>query len=318
MSLAPHHPVEHFGRFDLVRKIGQGGMAEIFAARDRDGQLPGEFVIKRLHKELERKRECVDLFTTEADVTMLLDHPAIVKVFEAGEVDGRYFMAMEYIHGWTLQDVFEAMVEQHKTLPGDVAVHIIERVLDVLQYIHTAKLPSGRDLGLIHRDVTPSNIYLTYDGRVKLGDFGVAKLLATEGWTQAGSIKGKLGYLAPEQCAGKPPDQGIDRYSAAIILYELLVGQRCYTGENELDIMLKIRDAKYVKPRALKTEVTRPLQRIVRKALRKWPSWRFKDAGHFRDTLVDYRDRYGQRVLDIEVVEAVTKLGFVVPPAFLG
>jgi serine/threonine-protein kinase len=290
-------PVERFGRFDLWKKIGQGGMAEVFLSTDRDGGIAGEFVVKRMHRELESKREAVELFTTEADVTLLLKHPGIVEVLESGEIDGRYYMAMELIRGWTLEELGDILFAKDQALEPDPAVHIIMRVLETLRYIHAATSKTGRPLGLVHRDVTPSNVYVTYEGDVKIGDFGVAKLAAVEGWTMAGSLKGKLGYLAPEQVAGKPPDQSIDRYAAAIMLYELLTGKACFEGENELDVMLHIRDAKYAKPRKLRPSVPRALQRIVCKALRKWPSWRFKTADAFLAALADYRDRYGERVI---------------------
>lgn len=296
-------PVERFGRFDLWKKIGQGGMAEVFLATDRDHALDntrgiaGEFVVKRMHRELESKRDAVELFTTEADVTLLLKHPGIVEVLESGEIDGRYYMAMEWIRGWTLDELGDILFAKDQALEPDPAVHIIMSVLETLRYVHGATSKTGRALGLVHRDVTPSNVYVTYEGDVKLGDFGVAKLAAVEGWTMAGSIKGKIGYLAPEQVAGKPPDQSIDRYAASIMLYELVTGKPCFEGANELDVMLRIRDAKYVKPRKRRPSVPRALQRIVCKALRKRPSWRFKTAEAFIRALSDYRDRYGDRVV---------------------
>lgn len=310
MSALVSPTIERFGRFNLVRKIGQGGMAEVFAAVDTSGDLQGrDIVVKRLHKELESKREVVDLFTTEADVTLLLDHPGIVKVFESGEIDGRYFMVMEYVRGWTLEQLQDAIEAQKKPLSPDVALHIISRVLEVLHYVHNAKSKTGRDLGLVHRDVTPSNVYVTYEGQVKLGDFGVAKMVGMDSWTMAGSIKGKIGYLAPEQLLGKPPSSTIDRYAAAILLYELLTAKPCFVGDSELDVMLKIRDAKIIKPRKVRPDISRRVQRIVMKALRKWPYFRYKTSGEFQKALEDYRDHYGHRVLDADLLDVFSEYG---------
>ncbi len=302
-------PIERFGRFVLWRKVGQGGMAEVFAATDRDGILPGEFIVKRMHAELEKQRDAVELFTTEADVTLLLKHPGIVEVLESGEIDGRYWMAMEFIRGWTLEELGDVLYAKNEALEPDPAVHIITQVVDVLRYVHTAVSKTGRPLGLIHRDVTPSNVYVTYEGEVKLGDFGVAKLGAVEGWTMAGSIKGKLCYLAPEQVAALPPAQSIDRYAAAIMLYELLTGVACFEGENELAIMLKIRDAKFKKPRKVRPSIPRALQRIVVKALRKRPGCRYKTAEAFIAALTEYRDRYGERIVADDLVTLMTQHG---------
>jgi eukaryotic-like serine/threonine-protein kinase len=303
--------IERFGKYDLLRKIGQGGMAEIFAARDREGQVQGgrEIVVKRLLGELEKNRDVLELFTTEADVTLLLNHPGIVHVYEGGEIDGRYYMAMEYVRGWTLESLMTLLEEQHLAFDFDASMHIICKVLEVLDYLHSARLPSGRLLGLIHRDVTPSNIYVTYGGEVKLGDFGVAKLVGVEGATMAGSIKGKIGYLAPEQVSGAPQDQGVDRYAVAIMLYELCTGRRCFSGDNELDIMLKIRDAKITKPRSVNKDVPRRLQAIIMKALKRKPQCRFKSARDFAQALYDYRDHHGQRVLDAELAEKMVAAG---------
>ncbi len=303
--------IERFGKYDLTRKIGQGGMAEIFAGRDREGIVQGgaEIVVKRLHRELEKNRDVIELFTTEADVTLLLQHPGIIRVYEGGEIDGRYYMAMEYVRGWTLEALMEILENAYKPFDLDASVHIVAQVLEVLEYVHTAKLPSGRDLGLVHRDVTPSNIYVTFMGEVKLGDFGVAKLNAVDSWTMAGSIKGKIGYLAPEQVSGQPPEQSIDRYSAAIVLWELITGRRCFLGENELDIMLKIRDAKVTKPSKVNEAIPKALQNIVMKALEKKPKSRYKSSREFADALYDYRDRYGSRVLDADLYDLMIKAG---------
>jgi serine/threonine protein kinase len=304
-------PIERFGKYDLVRKIGQGGMAEIFAAHDREGQVMDgkEIVVKRLLTELEKNRDVLELFTTEADVTLLLKHPGLIQVYEGGEIDGRYYMAMEYVRGWTLEALMNLLTEQGRPFDFDSSVHIIAKVLEVLEYLHDAKFPSGRLIGIIHRDVTPSNIYITFSGEVKLGDFGVAKLVGVDSWTMAGSIKGKIGYLAPEQVSGAPQDQAVDRYAAAIMLWELLCGTRCFVGENELEIMLKIRDAKVRKPRSINKDVPRRLQAIVMKALKKKTQCRFKSSREFAEALYDYRDRLGNRVLDQELAEKMVAYG---------
>nr|MBI5507569.1 serine/threonine protein kinase [Deltaproteobacteria bacterium] len=272
-------PVEKFGKYNLLRKIGQGGMAEVFlATMDGAPQSAPPLVVKRLHQELERNRDAVDLFLTEADVTLMLSHPNVIRVYDSGEINNRYYMAMEYVHGKDLEQIAERFLAKNKVMDPYAASYIAISVFSGLDYVHRAKTPSGRELGIVHRDVTPSNVYVRSDGHVKLGDFGVAKLVAVEGWTMAGSVKGKLGYLSPEQVGGQPPSQQIDLWAAAVILWELCTGQRLFVGDNELDVMLRIRKAKVPSVRKVNKAVPKDLERILDKALHRKPHKRYLEA----------------------------------------
>lgn len=283
-------------------------MAEVFLA-DPDGARPGEqqVVIKRLHQELENNRDAVDLFLTEADVTLLLTHPNVIRVHDSGEAGGRYYIAMEYVHGKDLAQICDRLLSLGRTMDTDVAVHIMIEVLKGLAYVHHAKTVSGRPLGIVHRDVTPSNIYVSTTGQVKLGDFGVAKLVGVEGWTMAGSLKGKLGYLSPEQIAGEPPDQSIDLWSAAVVLFELLAGHRAFAGDNELDVMLRIKDAKLPAIKKMNPDVPKPLIAIVEKALHRKAKKRYQSAQELHDELVVYRATYGQTFSEQQLVAVLTQ-----------
>jgi eukaryotic-like serine/threonine-protein kinase len=274
--------VEKFGKYNLLRKIGQGGMAEVFLAT-MDGGAPDSppIVIKRLHQELERNRDAVDLFLTEADVTLMLSHPNIIRVYDSGEINNRYYMAMEYVHGKDLEQINERFQGKSKIMEPYAVAYVMSCVLRGLDYVHRAKTPSGRELGIVHRDVTPSNVYVASSGNVKLGDFGVAKLVAVEGWTMAGSVKGKLGYLSPEQIGGQPPSQAIDLWAAGVILWELASGQRLFVGENELDVMLRIKKAKVPSLRKANKAAPKQLERILERALHHKPHKRYPDAGSF-------------------------------------
>ncbi|MEM6730123.1 MAG: serine/threonine-protein kinase [Myxococcota bacterium] len=306
---AAPQPIEQFGDYQLLRKIGQGGMAEVFLAQSNNAP-PGSppIVIKRLHQDLEKNRDAVDLFLTEADVTLMLDHPNVIRVYDSGEVGNRYYMAMEYVHGKDLEQIWARFQQKNSVMPPDIAVHICIEMLRGLHYAHEAKAPSGRKLGIVHRDVTPSNIYISSSGHLKLGDFGVAKLIGMEGWTMAGSLKGKLGYLSPEQIAGQPPSPSIDLWASGIILWELLTGQRAFTGDNELDIMLRIKAAKVPKPRRVNRDITRPLQKILLKALHKRERKRYPDAAAFLEALDEYRGKHGRTYTEAELVQELTQL----------
>jgi serine/threonine protein kinase len=280
--VTPEQPVETFGHYRLMRKIGQGGMAEVWLATV-PGAPPGSppVVVKRLHQELERNPDAVDLFLTEADVTMMLSHPNVIKVYDSGEVDNRYYMAMEYVHGKDLGQIFERFCAKSMMMEPLVAAYIASEMLEGLSYVHQAKTPSGKPLGIVHRDVTPANIFISSRGEVKLGDFGVAKLVAVESWTMAGSVKGKLGYLSPEQVAAEPPSQMIDLWAAGLILWELLAGERAFTGDNELDIMLRIKKAKVTPLRRVNKHAPKPLEKILKRALHRREKKRYPSAADF-------------------------------------
>ncbi len=290
MDLSTAPVVEQFGRYRLHKKIGEGGMAEVFLASSLDQpatQPP--LVIKRLHQRLESDREAVDLFLTEADVTMLLSHPNVIQVFDAGEANNRYYMCMEYVHGKDLEQLWERFRVKGLVMDPYVAAHIAAEILRGLDYVHNAKAQTGRELGLVHRDCTPSNVYVSSSGHIKLGDFGVAKLLGVERFTMAGSIKGKLGYLSPEQVAGEAPTQAIDLWAAAIILYEMASGARALTGDNELDIMLRIKGAKIPALRKMNKAAPKPLEKILDRALHKKQRKRYQSAREMLEQLAEFQ-----------------------------
>jgi serine/threonine-protein kinase len=283
-------------------------MAEVFlAAVEGAPQGAPPIVIKRLHQELEQNRDAVDLFLTEADVTLMLDHPNVIRVYDSGEINNRYYMAMEYVHGKDLDQIWQRFHGRSAAMDPDAAAYIMVEVLRGLAYCHQATTPRGKPLGIVHRDVTPSNVFVTSDGRIKLGDFGVAKLAAIEGWTMAGSVKGKLGYLSPEQIAGEPPAQSIDLWAAGIILYELLTTTRVFTGDNELDIMLRIKKAKVPRLRKVNKAAPKQLEKILKVALHRKERKRYRDAASFLAALEEYRSASPRRYTPEALVSYLTQ-----------
>lgn len=298
-----------FGRYTLLKKIGEGGMAAVYLARDNTAPPNSPpVVIKRLHDRLEKDPDAVDLFLTEADVTMLLDHPNIIRVFDSGEVGSRYYMCMEYVHGKDLEQIWERLRFKNLIMDPNVAVHILIEILRGLDYVHNAKTPTGRELGIVHRDVTPSNVYISTNGGIKLGDFGVAKLVGVEGWTMAGSLKGKLGYLAPEQISGEPPAQSIDLWAASVIFYEMLAGDRAFTGDVELDVMLRIKAGKVLRLRKVNKNAPKPLEKILKKALHKKPSKRFPNAGEMLKAIEAYREQFGRTLTPPQLIQELMEM----------
>jgi len=299
--------IENFGNYQLMRKIGQGGMAEVWLATV-NGAPPGSppVVVKRLHQELERNPDAVDLFLTEADVTLMLSHPNVIRVYDSGEVNNRYYMAMEYVHGKDLDQVIDRFRTKSKTFDPVVASYVAAEMLTGLAYVHQAKTPTGKDLGIVHRDVTPANIFVSSSGEVKLGDFGVAKLVAVESWTMAGSVKGKLGYLSPEQIAGEAPSQSIDLWAVGIIFWEMLTGERAFVGEHELDVMLRIKKAKVPSVRKINKAIPKQLDKILCRALHRKQKKRFPTAADFLAEVQKFQNEQPQKYDSATLVQYLT------------
>jgi len=275
--------MEQMGPYTLLERIGAGGMCEVFRARRAEAAV--DVALKRLHAEMEQRPDVVDLFLTEADVAVLLEHPNLVTTFESGEADGRYYIAMELIDGLDLGRALRLAVSRDVIMDFPLALHIVSEICRGLAYLHAARSPAGRPFGLVHRDVSPENIFLTSAGGVKVADFGLAKLGALESVTSVyGTVKGKLSYLSPEQLRGDHIDGRADLFAAALILYELITGHRPYARreeESEAAHALRVRDADIPRARKLEPELPRALDRALAKALHRKPKRRFADCNAF-------------------------------------
>lgn len=234
-----------FGIFELTRKLATGGMAEIFLARQRSTVgLQRHVVVKRILPELASDATFVESFLNEGRLVAQLNHPNIVQIYDLGIVDGSYFIAMEYIRGFDVSTILRVARRQKLALPLPVALRIMGDVFAALHYAHTAQNLDGEPLGIVHRDVTPSNIIVTSEGgQAKVVDFGIAKATASdERRTRTGTLKGKLSYLAPEQAQGLAFDHRVDIFAASIVFYELLAGNNPFRGETEYATMRNIVD----------------------------------------------------------------------------
>ncbi len=277
-----------FGRYELLEQIGSGGMASLYRARL---QGPGDFekivVIKRIHPHLARNRTFVKMLQAEAALCARLQHPNIVEIYELGQVGEQPYIAMEYIDGYDLLDVLTQATQRGIAVPGPVGVHVVAEVAAGLHYAHAARDGDGRPLHIIHRDVSPSNILLAFDGRVKLTDFGVARAnVRKKHHTRSGVLKGKIGYMAPEQVLGEPFDHRADIFSLGIVLFEVLTLKRLFLGRTELETLINIRDARIDERLAKHPEVPGAIASIVRKALARNPVERYATAGAMRDALL--------------------------------
>jgi serine/threonine protein kinase len=259
-----------FGRFDILTRIGRGGMCEVFKAEVRQGNRAGELVaIKRLLPEMAENAEAVDMFLSEADVSRLLRHPNIIEVIETGQIntaDGEsYYIAMEFVDGRDLGQILERCRTRKILLPVDFSVFLVSKLLEALDYAHNAKSRSGSPLEIVHRDVSPGNIFISRLGEVKLGDFGIARMRVS-GRDETG-VWGKPYYLPPEALTGKPVTPATDLWAAAVILYELLTLKRPFRGQTLEELSAQIQEASPHSPRDLRPGLTETLSDIVLRAL---------------------------------------------------
>lgn len=281
--------LKKFGRYLLLDKIAQGGMAEIYracpASMDGAGRL---IVIKRIQQSFGGNNEFLQMFKAEIKVTMGFNHPNIVQVYDFGEEQQQPYIAMEFMDGKNLRQFISRTNEKKQPFPVELAVYIIGQAAAGLHYAHTYKDKiSGESLNIIHRDISPQNILISYDGSVKVIDFGIAKASVNSEATRAGVIKGKPSYLSPEQIHGDKLDARCDIFALGAVLWELLVGRKLFSGENDLAILKMIESSQtHVKPpSAYRPEITRELDYIVLRALSKQTEKRYQSAEEFHRAL---------------------------------
>ncbi len=243
-------------------------MAEIFLARTRG---PSGFeklvVLKKVLPKYAGKDRFVQLFLEEAKLAASLDHPNIAQVYDIGMIDGSYFFTMEYLHGQDVRSILHRTWRTGERFPLEHAVQIARHVASALHFAHEKQREDGALLGIVHRDVSPSNIIVTYDGATKLLDFGVAKTAASTVKTRTGALKGKIAYMSPEQARGAPLDRRSDIFSLGIVLWEMVTTQRLYRGENDLATLQLIINHPVKSPRAVRPDCPPELERIVMRAL---------------------------------------------------
>ncbi len=260
-----------FGSYLLDRKLAQGGMAEVFLARQQG--LHGfqkQVVVKCILPSLSTDQAFIEMFLNEARLAAQLNHSNVVQVFEAGVIDGRYYIAMEYIEGVDLRLFYQDAEATMQPLPPGLACRIVADLLAGLQYAHTRTDEQGRPLGIVHRDVSPQNVLVTRSGNVKVVDFGIAKATRSAigpQQTQIGTVKGKLSYMSPEQAMGKAVDARSDVFACGILLWELVTGQRLFQRPNDMAIILAISEDPVPAPSSVRPELPEALDRLLDKAL---------------------------------------------------
>lgn len=298
------------GPYTLVERVAAGGMAEVYVAR-RSGPHGFEktVAVKRILPELAQDHDFVAMFVDEARVSARLCHPNVVQVFDFGEESGELYMAMEYVEGTTVAKLVRAAASQDVPLPLEVVLHVILSVLRALEHAHGMRGEEGRPLGLVHRDVSPGNMLISRGGEVKLTDFGIVRAAELERRTNVGQVKGKLGYMSPEQVLGKDLDPRSDLFTTGIVLAELLTRAPLFGSGNEIAVLERIRDGDVSTFERTAEDVPDDVKRIVYRALAPTPQDRFASASVFAEAVEEIVRRRRLRIAPSGLSKVARALG---------
>jgi serine/threonine protein kinase len=275
-----------FGKYYLLERINVGGMAEVFRAKAYGVEGFERLVaVKRILPNIAEDKDFITMFVDEAKIAVQLNHANIAQIFDLGVVDGAYYIALEHIFGRDLRAIYDRCRQIGEAMPIAQACFVLMKVCEGLDYAHNKRDQAGRELNLVHRDVSPQNILVSFEGEVKLIDFGIAKAAGKGSKTQAGILKGKFGYMSPEQVRGLPIDRRSDIFACGIVLYELLTGERLFVGESDFSTLEKVRNVEILPPSTYNRRIPPELERIVLKALSKDVEDRYQNAIDLHDEL---------------------------------
>ncbi len=289
--------LQTLGKYELLEKIGAGGMAEVYKARLTGVEgFQKIVVVKKILPGYARNLSFIKMLIEEAKLTSVLQHPNIVSIFELDSVDQQYYIAMEFVDGRDLLKILARCAERKIRVPVDLACYIISEVCSGLHYAHRAKDIYGNPLNIIHRDVSPSNVIVSWDGHVKIMDFGVAKARTEDSKGSKNVLRGKLGYMSPEQVKGEDIDRRSDLFSLGIVLFETLTLKRLFLGRTDLETLINVRDANIEKKFKKYPFLDEPLKDLLRKALSRDRETRFSTALEFQNALNDYLFQKKQRL----------------------
>jgi eukaryotic-like serine/threonine-protein kinase len=275
-----------FGRYLLLDRINIGGMAEVWRGKVFGaGGFERLVAIKRILPNIAEDEEFISMFQDEAKISVQLTHANICQIYELNRIGPSLYIAMEYVPGKDLRSIFERARKKGEPPPVPLVCYVIGKLCEGLDYAHRKKDQHGRDLNVVHRDVSPQNVLISFEGEVKVIDFGIAKAAGKVTKTQAGILKGKFGYMSPEQIRGLPLDRRSDVFAIGVCLYELLTGERLFVGESDFQVLERVRKAEVLPPSTYNRKIPEALERIVLKALAKDPADRFQYASELADEL---------------------------------
>ncbi len=284
---------EHFGKYILLEKLATGGMAEVFLARGNGaGGIGKFFAIKRILPQYADSPEFIEMFKDEAKIAINLNHSNIVSIHEFGVEKGQFFLVMDYVEGRNLRQILNKMKKSAVQFSIDQIVYVIKEVGAGLDHAHRCIDGStGKPLNITHRDMSPQNVMVSFEGEVKIVDFGIAKAESQIESTRAGTLKGKFGYMSPEQAEGQPVDLRTDIFSLGIVLWELLANDRLFVANNEINTLRKIRDCQIPSLRKINPNIHTELERVVQKALARDRNLRYQTGAALQRDLNRFLNR---------------------------
>ncbi|MEM7160210.1 MAG: protein kinase [Myxococcota bacterium] len=306
------------GRYTILGRVGHGGMGELYVARDDERPQAPPLALKVLLPHMASDPELVRMFLNEARYAALLQHPNIVAVHDVGQAGGEHFIAMELVQGPDLRILLRE-VARSGGLPLDVALSILAPVASALHYAHDSHDSAGRPLGLVHRDVSPSNVVIGSDGIAKLVDFGLVKALHQTTVTRTGVLKGKIGYMAPEQLAsGQPVDRRTDVFAMGVLLFECTTCRRLFVGDNEFEVMNKVARGEVVPPTTIVPGYPPRLESIISRALQTDPAERHPTAAALVRDLQEFAREHSIALGPDRVAMVLRRFDLVGPQASIG
>ncbi|MDP3504637.1 MAG: serine/threonine-protein kinase [Myxococcales bacterium] len=281
--------LETYGRYQLLKKLATGGMAQIYLARQLGVQgFEKLLVVKRILPHLAENEDFITMFLDEARIAARLNHPNVVQIFDLGQQDDTFYIAMEYIHGEDVRKVWKQAERQGTAIPIPLICRIIIESCSGLDYAHKKADPGGRPLNIVHRDISPQNILVSFEGGVKVVDFGIAKAADQATVTKSGVLKGKYSYMSPEQAQGKQVDARTDVFALGVVLYELLTGARLFKRANDIQTLNAVTECKIEPPSNVDARLPKDLDAIVMRALAKNRDDRYADAREMQQALEDW------------------------------
>lgn len=293
------------GRYEILAAIGSGGMATIYL-----GKIAGPagfekpLALKVIHSHLVEDPQFVQMFFDEARIASQLQHPNIVQIFELGEAGGIFFIAMEYLRGENVGTVIQRVIgDGDRKMDPRIACHIIMEAAEGLHYAHELTSLDDQPLRLVHRDISPQNLFVTFNGSVKLMDFGIARAVGLAHSTRPGSLKGKFSYMSPEQVRGHEIDSRSDIFGLGVVLWEMLTGRRLFKGRNDLESLRLAGEANVTAVGSIRTGIPPELDRVLARALAKQPSDRYSTALEFNTDLGLVMDRLGSSITTHELAQ---------------
>ncbi|MFK7990996.1 MAG: serine/threonine-protein kinase [Sandaracinaceae bacterium] len=295
------------GPYRVLRRVATGGMAEIYLGRQRAIEgVDRTIIIKKILPKYADDDEFITMFLDEARLLAALSHPNIAQVFDLGKAVDAYYLTMEYVRGPTLKKMLARARDKNERLPRKEALGIALQIAEALHYVHERRDEVGRPLAIVHRDLNPANVLVSFDGAVKLIDFGIAKAATKVYETRTGVIKGTYGYIAPEQLVGTiAVDRRADVFALGILLYEMVVGTHPFDVSDEPNLVDRILEARYPRPRSVQSDIPRDLDRLISQCLTPHPSGRPETMRTLIDALAGHLGQHGMVPTQVALASAV-------------